>query len=117
MAKDIEAGPTAQWSERGIRYLARDEIKKYFDEEKYEDGSDDEERTPDELDEEFMKMLMRRYPKSLIWMISGLFLGIGTGWLFSFIGGWGSLLAIGWLLKSIGDKNREREDRRNLWRI
>ncbi len=115
MAKDLDQAE--KWTAEGIRTLARLEIQKYFDEEKYENGSDDEERTQDDEDTEFLKMLMQRYPKSLIWMVSGLFLGIGTGWLFSFIGGWGSLLAIGWLLKSIGDKNREREDRKNLWRI
>ena len=52
---------------------------------------------PDDEDVETLKRIFRNYPKSLLWMTAGLFVGIGTGHLFTAIGIWGTLLVLGWI--------------------
>lgn len=76
---------------------------------------EDDEDVDDE-DVETLKRIFQKYPKSFIWMVSGVLLGMGIGHLFAVVGAWGSLLAIGWLLKSIADNN-EKSKKRDPWRI
>lgn len=57
---------------------------------------EDDENVDDE-DVETLKRIFRNYPKSLLWMTAGLFVGIGTGHLFTAIGIWGTLLVLGWI--------------------
>lgn len=100
-----------------IQEQARDQMNKFPDEDVelvrgHNKALNDPQprQTPDE-DVEFFKRLYQKYPKSIMWLVFGLILGIGVGHPFAFLGTWGSMLAVGWFLKEkIDGKDSDKSD-------
>ena len=117
MAKDFD--DLTAWRESGIRAVVKDEINQRLG--VSQDSADDytshvqrlitqrideyhasheDEKPNDDYDVEVLKRIFQRYPKSIIWMLSGLLIGIGTGRPFLVVGIYGAILAFGWLVRS-----------------
>ena len=53
-------------------------------------------------DEQVWRNIMafvKKYPKSVLWMLSGILVGLGTGYFMACTGAWGTVLTFGWLMK------------------